>query len=305
MPHTLTLEDDLAAVVSPALARLQGMVAAFDPDDRLRWCNATFQQIMGLALNSGPSWTELMRDSHARGTGPVIGAPDFEHWLASTASRRGKVPHRQFEVDLHDGRWFLLTQTVDTRGWILEVGLDVSDLGRSGRELRIARDQALRASQVDALTGIGNRAFALARLAEALARPAPQLPCVALMDLDHFKQVNDQLGHAAGDLVLRHFAQALQASLRRADLCGRIGGEEFLLVLDCADLTQAQEIVERLLAATRAARPLPRRPDFAYSASVGLVRARPGEWPEAVMARADEALYAAKARGRDRCVAVE
>lgn len=293
----------VADVVSPALAQHGGLVAAFDPDDRLRWANAAYCALMGIAHADGQTWAELMRHSREQQVGPVIAAPDFEGWLTATASRRGRAGYRQFEVDLHDGRWMLLTQTVHSSGWLLEIGVDVSDLGREHRELRIARDLALRASQIDPLTGIGNRAFVLGRLGEALlAARGEERPCVALIDLDHFKRVNDWMGHAAGDQVLCHFAEGLQASLRRSDACGRIGGEEFLLVLAGVDLTLAEKIVNRVLDQVRAARPLPDRPGFAYTASAGVVRALPDERAEDVMARADAALYQAKDRGRDRCV---
>ncbi len=292
----------LEAVLPLALARHGGLLAAFDPDDALRWANAAYCDMMAITRAERQPWTGLMRHSHRSRVGPVIGAPDFEAWLASTASRRGRDPYRQFEVELHDGRSFLMTQTVAPSGWLLELAVDVSDLGRDHRELRIARDLALRASQTDPLTGIGNRAFVLGRLHEALRRPDGQQPCVALIDLDHFKRVNDWMGHAAGDEVLRHFAQRLQAGLRRVDACGRVGGEEFMLVLCEVDAPQAEAIVCRLLEQVRAARPLPERPGFAYTASAGLVRAHPGERAEAAMARADAALYQAKDRGRDRCV---
>jgi diguanylate cyclase (GGDEF)-like protein len=194
-----------------------------------------------------------------------------------------------------------MTETMDERGWMLCIATDVSDLASDHRELRVARDLALRASQVDVLTGIGNRAFVLQRLSETLATPG-QLPCVALVDLDHFKQINDRWGHAAGDTVLRDFAQLLQDGLRRADACGRIGGEEFLVVLNDISLQGAEEVVLRLLALVRAARPLPAEPGYSYTASVGLVQAHTGERTEDVMARADAAVYRAKRAGRDRCV---
>lgn len=300
--HSCGLPDGLAQALFPALIHHGGLVAAFDSEDRLRWANTAYCDMIGIAQAHGQTWAELMRHSHSMRTGPVIKAPEFEPWLASTASRRGQVPYRQFETDLHDGRWLLMTQTVTPGGWLLELAVDVSDLGRDHRELRIARDLALRASLVDPLTGIGNRTFVLDRLNQALRQGDDRLPCVALIDLDHFKRVNDWMGHAAGDAVLCHFAQNLQAGLGRADACGRIGGEEFLLMLDEGDLAEAEATVNRILDQVRAARPLPDRPGFGYTASAGLVSARPGERAESALARADAALYQAKDRGRDRCV---
>jgi len=301
--HTGGFPDGLAQALISALLHHGGRIAAFDPEDRLRWANPAYCDMMGIAHQThGQTWAELMRSSHRSRIGPVIQTPSFDTWLAATASRRGQAPYRQFEVDLHDGRWILMTQTVTPAGWLLELAVDVTDLGRDHRELRIARDLALRASLVDPLTGIGNRRFILDRLNQALHQGDDRLPCVALIDLDHFKRVNDWMGHAAGDAVLCQFAQDLQAGLGRADACGRIGGEEFLLMLDEGDLAAAEASVNRLLDQARAARPLPDRPGFSYTASAGLVRARPGERAESALARADVALYQAKDRGRDRCV---
>lgn len=302
MPRIESIPSDVEALVSPALARYGGMVAVFDSDDRLRWANPFYRDMMGITEGLGMTWSDLMRRSYQNQVGPVIKSADFEHWLASTASRRGKQPYRQFEVELCDGRWILLTQTVDEQGWILCLGVDISDLGRNHRELRIARDLALRASQIDPLTGIANRASVLQQLAAAMARRAGR-PCAALIDLDHFKRINDRLGHAAGDQVLRDFAQRLQAGLRRADACGRYGGEEFLVVFADASLGDAQEVVRRLLAAVRQSRPLGDEPDFSYTVSAGLAQAQPGESPAELLVRADVALYQAKGAGRDRCVA--
>jgi diguanylate cyclase (GGDEF)-like protein len=298
MPES-SLPHDLAPAVLVMLARHQGLVAVFDADDRLRWANAAWRAALAVAEGPLPTWAELMRANHAQGRGAAIDTDDFERWLASAASRRGKQPYRQFEADLRDGRWILMTETMDERGWMLCIATDVSDLASEHRALRVARDVALRASQVDALTGMGNRSFVLQRLDEAMAAAGPR-PFVALIDLDHFKQINDRLGHAGGDTVLREFARLLQAGLRRSDACGRIGGEEFLVVLNDTAPDGAQDVLMRLLSQVRAARPLPGEPDFGYTASVGLAQAMPDERAEAVMARADAALYQAKRAGRDR-----
>jgi diguanylate cyclase (GGDEF)-like protein len=126
--------------------------------------------------------------------------------------------------------------------------------------------------------------------------------CVAVFDLDHFKAVNDTLGHAAGDTVIRDFARLLQATVRRRDSCGRIGGEEFLLVMTSLTFEQARDVIARLLERTQASRPLVESPGWGYTCSGGLTLALRGETVDAVVKRADEAMYRAKASGRDRLV---
>lgn len=288
-------------ILLPLLEATACAVALYDADDRLHWANPSFLTMFGATLEGRPSWAELIQAGIRQGVGTRIETDDLEAWLQSTGSRRGKVPYRQFEVDLVDGRWILMTETVDSRGWMLCIAVDVTDMGCDHRALRIARDLAQRAALVDGLTGIGNRSFVLGQLGEAL-RSTRALPWVALLDLDHFKSINDQFGHAAGDVVLKHFAGLLQEQLRRADACGRIGGEEFLIVLHDVDQNGAQEALHRLLDQVRAARTPVAENELRYTFSAGLTQAHPGERPEEVMARADMALYEAKRAGRDRCV---
>ncbi|MFM2059072.1 MAG: hypothetical protein RLY71_3457 [Pseudomonadota bacterium] len=290
-----------AELMLPLLERASCPAALYDPDDRLHWANPAFLTMFGATLDGRPSWAELIRAGISQGVGTRIETDDLDAWLQSTGSRRGKAPYRQFEVDLTDGRWILMTETVDSQGWMLCIAVDVTDMGCDHRALRIARDLAQRAALVDGLTGIGNRSFVLGQLGEALLSSRGR-PWVALLDLDHFKSINDRFGHAAGDAVLKHFAGLLQEQLRRADACGRIGGEEFLIVLHGVDQAGAQEALQRLLTQVRAARPAITEHDLSYTFSAGLTRAHPGERPEEVMARADRALYEAKRAGRNRCV---
>lgn len=290
-----------ADILLPLMEASACPVALYDPEDRLDWANSAFLAMFGATLHGRPSWAELIRVGVSRGVGTRIQTDDLETWLQSTGSRRGKVPYRQYEVDLIDGRWVLMTETVDRHGWMLCMAVDVTDMGCDHRALRIARDLAQRAALVDGLTGIGNRSFVLGKLGEAL-HPVNDPAWVALLDLDHFKSINDRFGHAAGDDVLKHFAGLLQEQLRRADACGRIGGEEFLVVLQGVDRSGAEEAVQRLQARLHAATPAVGGTGISYTVSIGLTQACPGECPEKVLARADRALYAAKHAGRDRCV---
>ncbi|MEY4752710.1 MAG: hypothetical protein RJA44_385 [Pseudomonadota bacterium] len=291
----------VADTLLPLLEATACPMALYDAEDRLHWANQAFLTMFGATLDGRPSWAELIRRGLAQGVGTRVITDDLDAWLQATGARRGKLPYRQFEVDLLDGRWVLMTETVDSRGWMLCIASDVTDMGCDHRALRIARDLAQRAALIDTLTGIGNRAFVLERLREAL-RSGRDLPWVALLDLDYFKAINDRHGHATGDAVLKHFAALLQEQLRRADTCGRIGGEEFLLVLQGVDQAGAEEVLQRLMMQVRTAQPSSAgEQPMPYSFSAGLTRTRPGDSPEGVMARADRALYRAKNRGRDRC----
>lgn len=174
-------------------------------------------------------------------------------------------------------------------------------LERERAELQRRHDHLEHEASHDPLTGLLNRS-ALARLRvnpEALQRLNAGGYTLAVVDIDHFKQVNDRHGHLLGDQALRTVAQAISQGIRRGDVAVRYGGEEFLLILPSTPLAGAFELAERIREAVeRVALPFP------LSVSIGLAAGDPqADRPEEVFERADQALYRAKAGGRNRVVA--
>lgn len=279
------------------------LIALYDRTDRLRYGNPAFRAAFALAPGETPLWEEIMRRNLGSGDGTVITAPDFEAWLVSTKSRRGKLPYRAFEMDQADGRWFWMTETVDAEGWMLCLATDISHLRVGDRELRQAHDFALRASQTDDLTGISSRRAMMTALETLAGRVTAGMAgrgCVCLLDLDLFKRVNDTFGHQVGDRILVAFSRLVQGALRRHDCFGRVGGEEFMLILPETDLPAARRMVDGLLAAVRRARPIAERPGLSCTCSAGIAEILPGQTVSEIYARADRALYLAKDGGRDR-----
>ncbi|MCW0979947.1 MULTISPECIES: GGDEF domain-containing protein [Rhizobium] len=276
--------------------------ALFDGGDQLRFANSAFRMALGIGPEDFPTWVELMRVGYRSATGTAIETSDFELWLRSAKTRRGKLPFRTIETSLNDGRWMLTTETTLPGGWMLCVITDVSELGIELRDLRQERDKALKSALSDELTGLGNRRYAMDSLNHMLGPNKAQALAVIIMDIDHFKAVNDRFGHASGDLVLKDFAGRLCAAAGRDDLLGRIGGEEFLLVLGGSRMLSAEIIMQQLLSSLTAASPLSDVPDFRYSCSAGIAFANPGESASDVLRRADTALYEAKNTGRNRFV---
>lgn len=163
--------------------------------------------------------------------------------------------------------------------------------------------QLRRLARTDPLTGALNRAALLEDGHQQLALCQRQRrPFSALMlDLDHFKQVNDSLGHQAGDVALRHAVQVLRGNLRRYDvLLGRYGGEEFVLLLPGVALADAAELAERLRAGLAGSPARGASQPIALSASFGVAEADPAHDLDGLLEQADRALYRAKHAGRNR-----
>ncbi len=169
---------------------------------------------------------------------------------------------------------------------------------RLNLELLVVQRELLTQADRDHLTGVLNRA-AFYRLASTYGEDAPA--SVLLADIDHFKAINDRYGHAAGDQALRLVASTLQAALRPDDLLGRVGGEEFAILLSGMPQALALVIAERARGAIaalsmRAADGSP----IALSISIGVAGLSAGAPLDAVLAQADAAMYAAKRNGRNR-----
>ena len=174
--------------------------------------------------------------------------------------------------------------------------------------LRNNLDQSLEAAVTDQLTGLHNRRYMTGQLTALVARAAQGGEPVAalLVDLDHFKKINDSFGHDVGDEVLREFAVRLATNVRAADLPVRYGGEEFVVIMPGASLEAAERTAERIRLHVSGApiRVAGGSEVLSVTISIGVAATKgPGDTPEALLKRADQALYEAKSSGRNRVIA--
>lgn len=178
-------------------------------------------------------------------------------------------------------------------------------------ENAVNRARLLRSGLTDFLTGFHNRRYLHARLREEMARAQRgrySLACL-MIDVDHFKRINDSFGHLAGDDVLREVAHRIEAEMRFSDTGARFGGDEFALVLSQATLAEAERVAGRVLHAVRG-QPITfgKGATETITLSIGVASAKPGTGKrdykvlaERLIAEADAALYRAKSAGRNRC----
>ena len=282
----------------------QGVVYQ-DSTGRITSANPAAQRILGLTLaqlqgrdSVDPRWHAMREDGSD--------FPGAEH-PAMEALRTGQ-PVKDVVMGIavpgRDPVWILVSaMPLIKEGAVQGVYASFEDISQRvllGRELQ-------RQAHTDDLTGVANRRSLLERLALEFERVHrhPALHCCLLaLDLDHFKAVNDQWGHATGDAVLVHVARQMQKSVRSLDMVGRTGGEEFVVLLPDTRLDEAARLGERLrerLAQT------PLQHDghsIAVTVSLGLSEISPRDTSaDVALLRADQALYEAKAAGRNRlCV---
>ncbi len=217
--------------------------------------------------------------------------------------------------------WQLFPETTDRTGellqWLYVTGIlvaaafaaqAVNKLHRKtltqSESLALAMTQLREMASHDQLTNLLNRR----RMNELLDMEWQRVQrthhptALIMMDLDHFKRVNDHFGHQAGDEVLQGFSTLAQASLRGADALSRWGGEEFLVLCPETTPEQAVTAMTRLQSALRSTTLLPAHPEFSITFSAGVATLRPGESMASAIERADQALYRAKNDGRDRTI---
>lgn len=284
--------------------------------ERLRSAEALHRLILDrtsdVVLRTGPDGTVQYASSSAlqvwgHDSGALLGRSDLDYVLLDDRSkladaRRSAVAHpdntvvAEYRIVRSDGRivWVEnhMRAAVDGKDTTGIVGIV-----REVTERKKAVEELARRASTDPLTGIANRRAFDDALEERLAGQASGY--VAILDLDHFKRVNDRYGHSVGDSVLVHFAALLRASVREEDFVARLNGEEFALLLDEADREHAQAICTRIIDQLRSA---PVRTNMGdnvrVTVSIGLAMIRKGDAATLLMA-ADRALYRAKNGGRD------
>lgn len=177
-------------------------------------------------------------------------------------------------------------------------------LVRSNAKLQEVLQQVTELASHDELTGLYNRRYLLEMLSHEKNRTdrGGGSFCVCLLDIDHFKKVNDSLGHAVGDEVLKTFARTVEATLRSTDFFARYGGEEFLLFLPQTSQVMAQHCVQRIQKALSRVRYAGVPEEWRVTASIGLAQYSLPEDIAELIGRADKALYQAKDQGRNRLV---
>ena len=291
--------DQALQLLSEGINSLSAGITIYDPEDRVVMCNEAHLRLFKSlrdVIHPGKSFEEILRTGLQRGLyAEALGQE--EAWLARRLRQHRVADGTQYELELADGRWLQFSEHRTPRGYIIGSRIDITERKKLEVDLR---EQA----STDALTGLPNRRHFLHRLEDELGRVRRRTTseaCVLMLDLDHFKRINDQYGHAAGDSVLRHFSNILRHELRAIDIAGRMGGEEFAIILPGSGPQAAQGFAQRICDKL-AEHPLSfGRQEVGMTVSIGIAAIVPDDLSaDAVLSRADRALYQAKDAGRNR-----
>ncbi|MFA5596851.1 MAG: diguanylate cyclase, partial [Pusillimonas sp.] len=272
-----------------------GGVLIEDADEMVVFANPLWTRL--LDIETPASALQNMHDIELRERlGPTISG-----WLRSHQPGRSPESRRSHEVRTPQGR-HLEIDHIEIRQhkqylgsvWLLR---DITD--RKQHELDLVR-----LASTDTLTALPNRRSFLQHLNAACATVVPSLPGIVMMlDIDHFKKVNDTYGHAIGDVVLQQVARTIRATLRADDVPGRLGGEEFAVLLPATDLPEGMEIAERIRHNVAQSTITADPHQIHVTISIGVARIASDTSPDDVLQHADDAMYTAKESGRNRVCA--
>jgi diguanylate cyclase (GGDEF)-like protein/PAS domain S-box-containing protein len=280
-------EEELRLVTD----HLPALVSRIDLEMRFRFTNRAYEDWLGIAPAS------LLGRSLAEVYGNEV-YDSFKHHIERALAGEKVTYERDLETPTGMRRAELtLVPQIGRNGQVKGLYALATDI--TARKL--AEGRLRRLAEFDTLTGLPNRALFHDRLQQAMARAARGKPMALLfLDIDHFKTINDTLGHAAGDKLLKVFAHRMQATIRESDTVARLAGDEFTIVLEALrDLDDAKMLATKLVDALRQPIELDGQ-TLAVTASIGVTLCVPGESDDAaLLRRADAALYEAKRRGRN------
>ncbi|MGH1417634.1 MAG: EAL domain-containing protein [Hyphomicrobiaceae bacterium] len=283
-----------------ALNNMGRGLTMFDSDENLVISNKTFQNLYDMPENlcePGTPFCEILR--HRREVGSIddgVDQGDFEQWHHTYSTKVASGTPFDVTYVLNNGRIILITYQPNGDGGCVAIHEDIT-------EKRQAEEKIRQLAQIDTLTGLANRHYFRQTLRQSLENvsrsTADGAMALFLIDLDRFKEVNDTLGHPAGDALLKSVAQRLKVSVRGTDFVSRLGGDEFAIIqLGVRDETAALDAAERVLGALTS-------PFFIHGTqvniggSIGIALApEHGKGHDEILKKADIALYRAKDEGR-------
>ncbi|MDH5355167.1 MAG: diguanylate cyclase [Gammaproteobacteria bacterium] len=302
---TITFSNEIKDLVIDSLSLTHDGIGVFDAKDTLLYCNEVMAEMFSLPASAaiGMPFDSLIKHNYQTKTGLVIETDSLSQWLSQAHKLRRSQKFRRFEVDFHGDRWFLVTEHTSADKTILMFCSEITEQKIYQAQLEELNNCLVKLAYRDPLTNLLNRRSFYESAENELSRCNRQSLKISLLmiDLDKFKSVNDRFGHEGGDKVLIETSTIMLDLLRQYDLLGRLGGEEFVILLPNTDISEAVVIGNRILQKLRKASfPAPMK-DLQVTASIGAseyARSLHSSLDDLIR-DADQKLYQAKSSGRD------
>lgn len=280
--------------------------AIFNERDEVIFCNHAYEDFMSFTFQTDPYFTfnDLVRHAFEIKRGIAIDMEDIDAWLEYANNQRRQRDFRIFEVDMVDGRWMLVSEQLLPSGELLLQAKNITRQKVLESQLQSSVSTLRNLALTDELTQLANRRSFRASVEQEQERYRaehdPVDVALIIIDLDHFKRVNDKYSHLAGDQVLKELAIRMKQTLRAHDMIGRLGGEEFAVFLGNIDMQGAMQIAKRLKDIISDTPVEFEGQKIHVTASLGVDLDSAESTFEKLYAAADAALYDAKAAGRNR-----
>lgn len=297
--------DQLNELIIKALQASQDGVGVYDQNDIMLFCNDTVTRIMGYEGREaiGRSFEENLRHSWATGSGVIADDGDVDGMVRRAKESMKTQGFSTFESDTVTGEWNQVSRLKTEAGHTFMYSTDITQLKNTEKALKDALRYVKKLAATDALTGISNRRHFMDLANKEFNRSkryGHPLSILAL-DIDHFKSINDNYGHQAGDKVLESISACCQSLLSATDVFGRLGGEEFSILLPEANTQSAQEMAQRVLDSVANLSVEYEGKLITFTTSIGISEVSDDSKSlEALMQHSDQALYQAKHNGRNR-----
>jgi diguanylate cyclase (GGDEF)-like protein len=291
--------SDELKLLRDALENVEDGVLLLDGDLNASFMNRRMRRFWEVSEQEAadhPNYASLVSRAH-RASAPDLPANELGKFPIKRVAEVKAGDHVR-DLQTPDGRRIRAHCTTMSNGGRMLTYVDITDLNNKANMLE-------RLATTDPLTGLYNRRHFLGSLDAEWSRFQRYYRSVSvlMLDIDHFKSVNDRYGHAVGDEAIKAVAAACIAGKRKSDLVGRLGGEEFAILLPETSLSRAKIVAEKIRKRVMAIRLSAHQVQFGVTVSIGIAEAHVGmSGIDALMSAADSALYEAKADGRNKCI---
>lgn len=300
--------NQLKTIFSEFVIDTMNGIIVFDGSDRIIFCNNAAARIYGLKNTSylhEKTFSQMATHCYHTNTGVIIDTDDLDTWLEYAKSKRRSEKYRRFEIDLHDGSWHQISEQLVDNNCIVMISTDITDKKNAEARLTEMSEELFLLATTDALTNTFNRRHFIeqSRVEQSRCQREKYGYALLMLDLDSFKAVNDTYGHACGDAVLINTVKAIKLELRDYDLLGRMGGEEFAILLPNTTRSSALAISQRIRCSIENLKIECNKHSIKATVSIGIALDDDASIDlEEIFLIADKFLYHAKENGRNQVV---